>query len=406
MYQIAEISNRDVSILHQYRILRNPSDFLSAVYNDGTLVLTSIKDGFASEFETDDGRPVYGYDLGIQPVAGFIPYLEFETDNESDKKQLESLLYLDGMTIYGLNPSFQDIVSIRVYWVSSLESIRIAIANYQAAIGELQLGGLRDQFDDRRNRPRALRSISGRENNLVQFTEGSGRLTMKDSDYMITSALEAQLLVNPDQALLMSLPRVLNHSINISITDGRTRYLSSFSGYTINIRGNGNWCIRDMNSGINFVSGSGKIHLWNCRLVHFRTAIEGKEISSNSYICSYLYAHRSLIVLNQGKLSDVYLVGGTTLWQVSATSEPVSEIENIELIGHGCSAYSWVKPLPVKSQNILGTAWWNDLATQENILYMAGRRIDEISGHHDEELKPSQIVEYDADNIHISQEGS
>ena len=63
---------------------------------------------------------------------------------------------------------------------------------------------------------------------------------------MITSALEAQMLVNPSQELLMSLPRKLKHSINISVTDGDTRYLESFSGYSINIKGNGNWVIRDV----------------------------------------------------------------------------------------------------------------------------------------------------------------
>ena len=359
-----------------------------------------------SEFETATGQPVYAYSLDIKPESGFIPYLEFDASNDIDKKCLESLLYLDNLTLYGLLPNFIDIVGIRVYWVSSLQQIRSAIDSYITALSDLDIGSLRSQFDDRKNQPRALRSISGRNNNLVEFTDASDRLTMRDSGYMITSALDAQLLVNPDQALLMSLPRVLKHSINISITDGRTRYLSSFSGYTVNIRGNGNWCVRDMNSGINFVSGSGKIHLWNCKLVHFRNAIEGEESSSNFYRCTYLYAHRSLVILNQGKLSDVYLVGGSTLWQVSSSGNAASEIENVELIGHGCAAYSWNKPISVATKNVLGLAWWNVPETSENVLYMAGRRIDEISGHHDEELKPSQIVEMGIDNIQIRQEGS
>ena len=66
MYQMNEISNRDVSLLHYYRILRQPSDFLSAIYCDEETVMTEIYQGISCDFMTEDNRFVYEFDLGIE----------------------------------------------------------------------------------------------------------------------------------------------------------------------------------------------------------------------------------------------------------------------------------------------------------------------------------------------------
>lgn len=402
MYLVNEISNRDLSLLHYYRILRKPAEFLSAVYDQGEPAVTEIFEGTATDLETEDGSPLYAFDLGIEPVEGYIPYLEFDAANDNDRKHLETLIYLDNTTLYGKSSEFQEAVQIKIYWVSSLESIKKAIELYLKALDELDPRELRNKFNDKKNKPKGIKAISGLDENLIELTDSDSGLTMKDSDYMITSALDAQMLVNPSQELLMSLPRKLKHNINIAITDGGTRYLSSFSGYSINIKGNGNWIIRDAQCGIDFVSGTGVVYLWNCRLVHFRyTVSEGQ--SSVEYDCRYLYAHRSLVILNQGIIADVCLVGGSTLIEVPTSLTAAyssTKLQNVSLIGHGCSLYSWVRPIPVKSTNILGLAWWCTFSGEGEALYVAGRRIDEASGEHDEELKPSRVLEMDVDNIH------
>lgn len=108
MYQINEISNRDVSLLHYYRILRNPSDFLSAVYRDDEPDIVEIYQGVSSEYLTDDDRQVYRFDLGIEERKGKIPYLEFDTDNDADRKHLETLLYLEDSSLYGVRSEFEN----------------------------------------------------------------------------------------------------------------------------------------------------------------------------------------------------------------------------------------------------------------------------------------------------------
>lgn len=404
MYQINEISNRDISLLHYYRILRQPSDFLTAALSDSEPSLTEIYEGEITDLRTEDGRVLYGFDLGINLSENQIPYLEFDTTDESDRKSLESLLYLEGNTIYGVKPTFRNPVQIRIYQVSSLADIQKSIDDFIQALSKLGIDDLRNALKDAKNKPKGLAAISGRNENLIEFVRSDDKLTMQDSDYMITSALDAQMLVNPSQELLMSLPRVLKHSINISITDGGTRYLSSYSGCSLNIRGNGNWLFRDVDSDINLISGSGFIKVWNCSCVHIRTSLELNNDKAGYYTCTDLYAHRSFVILNQGVIDNLCLVGGSVLLEVPTAAtfgQRTTTIENIELIGYGCSFYSWSAVPNIPTSKILGLVWWFIPGLNDTALYIAGRRIDEVSGEHDRELQPTQIVEYNVDNIHI-----
>ena len=394
MYQINEISNRDIALLYNYRILRKASNFLSAVFTADTPLITEISEGSLSDLQTDSGEPIYLFDLGVELDTALIPYLEFETDNEVDQKNLESLLYLEGSILYGKVPTFQKAVRVSIYQVQSISAIESAIQEYLDELGKLDIEELKDLIEQRRAAKPETVTIAGIDNNLVKFNEGD----VKDSGYTITTALDAQLLINPSQELLMTLPRTLKHNINISVTDGITRYLSSFNGYSINLIGNCDWVLRDINSGVNFVSGAGKIYLWNCRLVHFRNRIDG--IESSGYQCALLHAHRSLVVINQGQILDLCEVGGSTVLEVSGLAQ-ASQIQKVSLVGHGCSLYCTTSTPEVDTSEILGTAWFNDW--NGNMLYIAGRRVDEAGGQHDAELQPSKIIEYKANNIHIYQ---
>lgn len=394
MYQINEISNRDIALLYNYRILRKASNFLSAVFTADTPLTTEIFEGSLTDLQTESGEPLYLFDLGVELDTSLIPYLEFETDNEVDQKNLESLLYLEGSILYGKKSTFQKAVRVAIYQVQSISAIEAAIQEYLDELSKLNIEELKDLIEQRRAAKPETATIVGIDNNLVEFNKGD----IKDSGYTITTALDAQLLINPSQELLMALPRTLKHNINISVTDGVTRYLSSFNGYSINLIGNCDWVLRDINSGVNFVSGAGKVYLWNCRLVHFRNRTDG--IASSGYQCTLLHAHRSLVVINQGQILDLYEVGGSTILEVSSLSQ-ASQIQKVSIVGHGCSLYCANSTPEVDTSEILGTAWFND--QNGNMLYIAGRRIDEAGGQHDAELQPSKIIEYKVDNIHIYQ---
>lgn len=405
MYQIHEISNRDLELLYDYRILRQPSDFLSASYSAGTPVATEIFQGSPTDFKTDRGELVYQYDLGIENIPNRIPYLEFSAGNDADRKHLETLLYLDGTSIYSTIPEFREPIQILVYWVESLSQIQDAINQFLVAMGKLSIDALRDLLANQANNAKVSLVIAGRKDNLVQLCDTGSNLGLEDSGYKITSALEAQLLVNPSQELLSTLPRRLKHSINISITDGETRCLSAFAGFSINIRGNGTWMLRDLDSGVDFVSGSGAVYAWNCKSIHFRNSLESGN--PDSYRCSYLYSHRSLVVLNQGVITDMAIVGGSTFISVTnSESYTQARVNKVSLVGSGCYCYCWVGSIPIDLANIHGTAWWYNPETSDCVLYIAGRRIDEASGQHDAELQPSKLLEYNVDNIHIRQGGS
>lgn len=406
MYNLGEISNRDISLLHQFRILRQPADLLSSVFNSGEPILTSIKEGMLGDLVTDDGRPMYAFDMQVNIPDDKIPYLEFDCASDIDRKRLESLICLDNSLLYGVRSDFDDEVFIKIYLVDSLDAIRQAINQYRDMLDELSIEGLRKELEAAQSKPKGLPTVEGRDNNLVEFSQASGRLHIKDSDYMITSALDAQMLVNPSQELLMSLPRKLKHSINISVTDGRTRYLDLFSGYTINIKGKGNWVLRDVTSTINFTTGTGFVYAWNCSLIHFRTTIDF-DVIRGLYHCTKLTAHRSLIVSNQFELDDAVITGGTTLmlFPFNIASPETLVVHKISYVGCGCHLYSGHGAVPVISTNVLGMVWWFNLLDRDTQIYIGGRRIDEVSSEHDAEMKPSQIVETNVGNIKIYQGG-
>lgn len=406
MYMLNEISNRDLSLLHQFRILRQPADLLSAVFDAGEPILSGIKVGVLSEFTTEDGRSLYSFALGANLPENKIPYLEFDCSSDADRKHLESLIYLDDNVLYGVRSEFEDTVFVKIYLVDSLDSIRKAINQYLDMLGDLSLDGLRKDLQDASNRPKGLSAVKGRDNNLVEFSDKGGRLHIKDSDYMITSALDAQMLVNPSQELLMSLPRKLKHSINIAVSDGQTRYLDLFSGYIINIKGNGNWVLRDVSSTVNFTTGTGFIYAWNCSLLHFRTTVN-TDVIRGLYHCTKLNAHRSLVVVNQSEIDDLVLTGGSTVMLFpfnSGLSETLT-VHKISYVGCGCHLYSGYGSIPIDQKVILGTVWWFNLINRDTEIFIGGRRIDEVSSEHDAELKPSQIVETSVGNIKIFQGG-
>lgn len=402
MYQLGEISNRDLALLYSYRILRSPADFLSSVYSQGEPLTASIQKGEPTDLLTDSGESIYSYKLDVELDSSKIPYLEFDAASDKDREKTAMLLYLDGDTLYSLCAEFDEPVYVNIYQVESLEQIKAAIDDYMQVLGELDITALRQALDERKNKPAGLPTVVGSENNLVEFTEVDGKKIMKDSHYTITSALDGQTLVNPSQELLSILPRKLRHSINIQVTDRNTRYLNRFSGFSINIQGNGNWVLEDIESGVDFISGSGTVKVRNCELIHFRNSIIANR--TNAYTCDKLIVHRSLIVVNQGKINDVVLTGGSTLIDIpilSAIEILDKRIEHISLIGAGCYVYSWSESIPVSAADIHGLAWYYSILHKSTALYIAGRRIDEVSGEHDAELHPKDIVEYDVDNIHI-----
>lgn len=404
MYTISEISNRDLALLYEYRILRQPADFLSKIFTDSSPYLTEIYDGQDTELFTEVDENIYAYSLNISVRPGYIPYLEFDCASSSDAQKLASLLYLEDGIIYGTVSTFQNPVRVKVYWVKSLEDIQTALNAFLDALAQLDVAALQKLIEEQKSRLKPHEDIKGNNDNLVQLIAANGGVAMTDSDYKITTALEAQLLVNPTQELLMSLPRRLRHNINIAVTDGKTRHLSGYTGYSISIRGNGNWVLRDIHSGINFVSGEGTVYLWDCALVHFRNTVGTESNAGDGYHCTYLHAHRSLIVLNQGTVKSVCLDGGSTMMAVPSyltASRSSFRLESISYVGPGSSLYCWSDAVSIDVSQIVGMVWWCDAISHATALYIGCKRIDVVGGQHDAELQPSQILDFDVDNIHI-----
>ena len=87
IFDLNQISNRDTCLLYIYRILRQPSDLLKAIYTQAEPKVCQIQSGSKSDV-LYKGILLYSYKLDAELSDDKIPYLEFECENENTLKQL------------------------------------------------------------------------------------------------------------------------------------------------------------------------------------------------------------------------------------------------------------------------------------------------------------------------------
>lgn len=406
-YMINQISNRDTQLLHEYRILRQPSDYLSPIFRD-TIQSTQILSGTPTE-EVFEEYSLWKFDLGVDLTSDKIPYIEFKTRNESDFRNLQSLIYLDGNSIFGFIDSFQEPIDVSIYSVDSLGLIEDLIAQYLADLGILNdsLDSLRGKFKDKLG-SRVSFVIAGRDQNLIQFTRQDDELALQDSHYKLVTTLVGQSLVNPSQITLSLIPKVLSHDILITITDGKPRVLQGFTGFTIFIMGNGNWVFRDVKSTLNIAATSKKsdIRAFNCSLLYLRS---NSEINSNSnkIELNSAFLHRTNCIVYDGFVEKCKAIGQSTLVLVNGS------IGLLEYLGPGSTVECLTKNPKFKTQHIFGNIYahgYSDTAADSggilsghtpSLTYISGYRIGFLQGQTDFEMLPDKIASTDVDNIHI-----
>lgn len=405
LYPLSSISNRDCTLLHYYRILRQPSDFLNPIYSDSVPSVYEIQNGISSDVL--EGEKLWEFHLG--PIDNTkVPYLEFESDSEITRKAIESFVYLDTEkgSIFSKLPELPSPMQVKMYLVDSIDTISLMLSDYANAINDLKsrLGKLKELFEDKASDNPALAAISGRNQNLVQFTRVDSELTLEDSGYRVGSALEGQQFVNPTQELLSLLPKVLKHNINIIITDGGYRILEDFSGYTIFISGNGSWLFRDCKSVLNIFSaeGTADIKAMNCGLLYLRS----NRILSNdlqTLDIKSLFLSSTSVIQFQGRVRRLYMVNRALFSMVGG------KVDYLEYLGAACIYTCLAKNPIVNLGKILGELYLdgNDGGNRnlglgvDYQMYLGGCRVGFNYNQHDFELPPSEFSSIDSGFVHI-----
>ena len=404
IFDLNQISNRDTCLLYIYRILRQPSDLLKAIYTQTEPKVCQIQSGSESDV-LYKGTLLYSYKLDAELSEDKIPYLEFECENENTLKQLVDFIQYDTDTqsLYATIPELTDTVTVKIYEVYSIHAISNTLALFYDSIKSLyaNMDSIREEITDLN--PQAA-VIGGRDNDLVEFymDDDDTEMRMRDTGYHIASALSSQRLVNPTQELLSRLVRVLNGNIIIDITDGMHRVLDGFVNCTIFISGNGSWVFRDIMSTINIYSSqeTAEMKFYNCSLVYFRHVKDLTPDSANIKVKA-VSLYRTTAVGVQGELKELSLNNNSVY--VSITDS----VKKLIYVGAGCTFATNSDCPDFNMSDIIGNVCIQGYNTtqSENVLIMDGRTVGFNYNQHDFELPPLHIEAKDEGYVHITEGG-
>ena len=401
-FDLNQISNRDTCLLYHYRILRQPSDLLCAIYTQTEPKICQIQTGTESDV-LYKGSLLYSYPLDAELSDNKIPYLEFECEDDSVLRQLVDFIYYDDETksLYATVSAVTQPVTVKIYEVHSIHAISNTLADFYNSVKTLyaHMDEIRDKMGHLDPQSAV---ITGKDDDLVEFYMSDTEMSIRDTGYHITTALASQRLVNPTQELLSRLTRALKGNITIDITDGLHRVLDGFQNCTVFISGNGSWVFRDITSTINIYSSTetAELRFFNCSLVYFRhvkdltpdnVSIKAKAVS--------LYRTTALGV--QGELNKLSLKNNSVY--VSMTDK----VKELTYVGAGCTFSAMTNHPEFDMRNILGNVCLHQYGALQNeeVIIMNGRTVGFNYNQHDFELPPLHITAKDEGYVHITEGG-
>lgn len=335
IYQISQVSNRDIQLLHFYRILRHSSTQLSELYrydNPDVFLLDRCEEVII------DDQVLYEYHLSATQIMDRIPYLEFMNEDEKELKHIEDLIEVEvkanELIIRGSTDKLTENTSVFVYWVPSLQYI----AKLQEQIESI-LGNLEERYENDKNLIDKINvssgyvmNVDGLVPNLANIGEDGIGLIYDDSRYQLSGSLAEQLLVNPPQSLISSILKSHNGDLQVRDNLGESKVYQGFYGGRIKLSGRFKTLVLKDITSIVLLSGmsADKIIIDNCPAVMFRTDIktEGKSNTvkrleiRNSYVTIYqtitissIWCYRrSTVVQKKGKITRIgFLEAGSTL---------------------------------------------------------------------------------------------
>lgn len=379
-YSISSISNRDLQLLYQYRILRQPADFLQAVYTATDPIELTFGEG---EEITEDEKTLYRFTTEVATPEAKIPLLEFVfiDDVWAEVQFLTELEVESGSLVLYSELDTIEHLQIKLHWVDSLQEISSILAAYKDELNALrqQLEELENSIQNIDPSGNYLRRPTGVVDNLVKFSDASGRLELADSDYMISSAVPATQLTNPTAVSLAQMIKDINGAITIHCTDKEARTLQNWYGSgSVIITGNGTWYLINVSLPVEIVNFSGSVYVYDCTDITI-----GKNCNVDN-----VYAINSIITVKSGNVDILHLHRCSFCKQVSGV------IRELAFVGAGCEYYSQVRGAhPDKQEprfewtNIQGT-----VCLSNGQILMNGKDISFVTGHHDDPLQPTKMT--------------
>ena len=327
MFDISAISNRDLQVLYEYRILRRPADKLTAILGGESFTIP-LTEGT----QTEGG--LYTYKLDTTPKEGRIPFLEFEAESADDWRALAHLSTAEitdtDITLYSTAEVPTD-MRVRIYWCDSLHQIESMLADIMGMLTQFStdFDKLKEDIEYLKEHAVTDSRPEGLVGNLVKIRKTDKSGTLIDSLYTVKKPEAKRVYNNTTQTELDTMLHTFNESIEFQFYDNHNRVLQNWSGPVMKLSGKGHIVLRNITAQILISDWSGYVTVVDCPDVHLQADNESKicnikhlKIMRNS--CVYLENH-------------IHYIESMTLLLNSTVRHRRGYVKNITYVGYGCT---------------------------------------------------------------------
>lgn len=334
-YDLGSISNRDLQVLYEYRILKVPSH-----------ELTEILRAVPQEFEINEWRTsekeIEGYDTVYEThfeveCENHVPFLEFLPEDTQDWKWICDFIGIDvdkdKVILYSSTNHLSNLKTI-IYQnltLRQIESLLLDILDALAALGndidalESDISRVISDNSNIEQRPEGL------IDNLLKLEVNEKETKIVDAEVYIKKSELSRLYTNPSQTELNGLLPVYKQAVDLRLIAKSRHVVQNITAPRIQISGNGDLIIRNLKGQVIITKWVGTVTIIDCPEVHFqassirnRCILKQLQISRNStiYLENFLHQIDSLsVVLSStvrhwnGLVKSLDFVGpGCTYW--------------------------------------------------------------------------------------------
>lgn len=335
VYDIGSISNRNIQLLYEYRILREPSDNLTAICRDEEPQTTSKLDWKESDRIIEGYDTVYETKLdGIAAEDDSVPFLEFHPESDTDWKWIADFIDVDvtsdGLILYSASNHLPEL-NTSVYWCYSLHHIESLLLDILRDLNALSKNY--DEIETRiknfKDNGSHLQRPSGLVPNLVKIDIGERGVDLVDSLYRIRTAESNRLFVNYSQDNLNHMEHIFNESVEFRFLDTDHYVVDDFTAPVMIISGNGDLVLRNLKGQVLVTRWVGTITVIDCAEVHL-TAVSESDICNLSHL--QIMKGSTVYLENQ-----VHQIDKLSMLASSLCRHWRANIKELSYVGPGCT---------------------------------------------------------------------
>lgn len=333
IYTLNQISNIDTALLYPYRILRTRSNMLNAIYKYTEPIAvqlqnyTRIQDGLA-------------YTVACELNPNKIPYIEFV--NPDLLPELASMYEVE-TTETGLIfktterlTAAVDILIYEVYSLQQIEQIMVEI-NEQLIADDVRIKELEDTVDNLNIENTWAIDTTAKVPNLVMIAEKDGDKIFGDSGYMLSGALDKQLIVNPSQYELESMVKCISTQLTLQFLSKNNNIVEGFYGGLLSINSYNNILVlRNCDAVINLEDlRVNTLIIDNCPYVFIKTTkssiystVSTVEIRHSNVVIDENIEINRIMLSRRSTVSQINGIIGTLLLLEAGSTYYVSDVTN------------------------------------------------------------------------------